>query len=65
MVEHIIAESAHIFKRTTNSHDWKFYYDALALLIAKDTTVWMKEEGHYKRWILPESELLKVQINLK
>jgi hypothetical protein len=65
MVEHIVFESARMFKGTTHEADWMFYHDALSLMTAKDTIKWMKEEGHYERWILPQCGLLEDEKDLK
>mmetsp|Transcript_15157 Transcript_15157/g.25127 ORF Transcript_15157/g.25127 Transcript_15157/m.25127 type:complete len:238 (+) Transcript_15157:240-953(+) len=65
MVEHIVRESARIFKGTTHEHDWYFYHDALSLMTAKESVAWMKYKGYYERWILPECGLLMDQKELK
>ena len=65
MVEHIVVESARMYKGTTHEADWMFYHDALSLMMAKDTIKWMKEEGHYERWILPQCGLLEDDKDLK
>jgi hypothetical protein len=59
MIEHIYKESELLFKDTIHKDDWLFWHDALSLMTAKDTVVWMKEKGYYKRWILPELDLYK------
>ncbi len=52
-VEHIVAESASMFKGTKYEDSWVFYHDALSLMTAKETVEWMKEKGYYERWLLP------------
>ena len=59
MIEHIVLESAKLFKGTTHESDWVFYHDALNLLTATSTIEWMKEtydndgKSYYDRWIHP------------
>ena len=53
MVEHIVVETAQIYKGTKNKDNWMFYHDALSLMTAKETIKWMKEKDYLKRWILP------------
>ena len=57
LVEHILIESKKVMKGTKHVEDWVFYHDALSLMTAKETVEWMKKQGHYKRWILPENDL--------
>jgi hypothetical protein len=45
MIEHIVAESALIFKGTKYEDSWVFYHDALSLMTAKETIMWMEEKG--------------------
>jgi hypothetical protein len=48
MVEHIVVESARIYKGTKHEYDWMFYHDALSLMTAKETVKWMKEKDYLK-----------------
>jgi hypothetical protein len=43
-----------MFKGTSHEHAWLFYHNTLSLLTVHKTVAWMKEQGYYKRWILPE-----------
>jgi hypothetical protein len=54
-----------MFKSTTHEHDWLFYHDALSLLTAQETVSWMKEQGYYKRWVLPKLGLHSDDPDLK
>jgi hypothetical protein len=53
MIEHIVAESASMFKGTRYKDSWVFYHDALSLTTAKETVERMKEKGFHERWLLP------------
>jgi hypothetical protein len=53
MIEHIVTESALMFKGTKYEDSWVFYHDALSLMTAKETVAWMKEKGFHERWLLP------------
>jgi hypothetical protein len=53
IVEHIVVETARVYKGTKNEDDWMFYHDALSLMTAKETIRWMQEKDYLKRWILP------------
>jgi hypothetical protein len=44
VVEHIVVETARIYKGTKKEDDWMFYHDALSLMTAKDTIKWMQEK---------------------
>jgi hypothetical protein len=57
MVKHIYDESELLFRGTPNENDWWFWHDALSLMTAKETVLWMKENGYYSRWLLPELDL--------
>jgi hypothetical protein len=59
MVEHIYQQSELLFKGTINQNSWWFWHDALSLMTAKDTVLWMKEQGYYSKWLLPELDLYK------
>jgi hypothetical protein len=65
MVEHIVEETARIYKGTEHEDDWMFYHDALSLMTAKDTVKWMKEKDYLKRWILPMEGLHQWDKDLK
>jgi hypothetical protein len=52
MIKHIVAESALIFKGTKYEDSWVFYHDALSLMTAKETIMWMKEKGFHEQWLL-------------
>jgi hypothetical protein len=39
----------------TQHMDWFFYHDALSQMTCSETGKWMKEQGYYKRWLLPQS----------
>ena len=53
LIKHIHDKSESVMKRTKYENDWFFYHDALSLMTAKTTITWMKEQGYYKRWVLP------------
>ena len=59
LIEHIVRETANMFKGTKHEDDWVFYHDALTIMTAKDTVQWMREMDHYRRWILPGNALHK------
>ena len=59
MIEHIVRESAKVFKGTAQEDDWVFYHDALSLMTAGATIAQMKEKEYYKRWVLPVNDLNK------
>jgi hypothetical protein len=59
MITHLYEESEAIFKGTIHQNDWFFWHDALSLMTAKDTINWMKENGYYDRWLLPELDLYR------
>lgn len=59
MVQHIYEESKLLFKNTPNKNNWWFWHDALSLMTAKETVLWMKENGYYSRWLLPELDLYR------
>jgi hypothetical protein len=66
MIEHIVAESASMFKGTPYEDSWVFYHDALPLMMAKETVEWTKEKGFHKRcWLLPVMGLHSDDPNLK
>jgi hypothetical protein len=48
MIKHIVAESALMFKGTKYEDSWVFYHNALSLITAKETVVWMKERGFHE-----------------
>jgi len=59
-----------MFKGTTHEDDWAFYHDALSLMTAKSSAVWMKEmqfkgKSYYDRWILPALGLYDDDSTLK
>ena len=53
LIKHIHDKSAAVMKGTEYENDWYFYHDALSLMTANRTITWMKEQGYYKRWVLP------------
>lgn len=53
MIKHIHDESEKLFKNTKYEDSWYYYHDALTLKTAKATVTWMKNNGIYKRWLLP------------
>lgn len=55
MITHIYDSIAALFKGTGYENDWYYYHDALTLKTAKSSVTWMKEQGYYKRLILPLS----------
>ena len=59
MIEHIVRESAKVFKGTAHEDDWVFYHDEISLMTAGATISWMKEKEYYKRWVLPVNDLNK------
>jgi hypothetical protein len=65
VVEHIVVETARIYKGTKKEDDWMFYHDALSLMTAKDTIKWMQEKDYLKRWILPMGGLHQWDNDLK
>ena len=54
LVQHIVDSSKEAFKGTVHESDWYFYHDALSQLTAKSTVAWMKEQGYYSRWLIPQ-----------
>jgi hypothetical protein len=65
MIEHIVAQSALMFKGTQYEESWVFYHDALSLMTAKESVEWMKEHGHFERWLLPVMGLHSDDADLK
>jgi hypothetical protein len=65
LVEHIVVETERLMKGTQHKDDWMFYHDALTLMTAKETIVWMKEKGYFERWILPANGLHTDDATLK
>jgi hypothetical protein len=65
IVEHIVVETARVYKGTKNEDDWMFYHDALSLMTAKETIRWMQEKDYLKRWILPMGGLHEWDKDLK
>ena len=53
MITHIHDSSTALFKGMDHKDDWYYYHDALTLKTSKSSVTWMKEQGYYKRWILP------------
>lgn len=53
LVEHILTDSARLFKGTEFENTWKFYHDALSLMTSKSTIQWTKNNNYLKRWVLP------------
>jgi hypothetical protein len=45
LVKHIVVETERLMKGTQHKDDWMFYHDALTLMTAKETIVWMKRRG--------------------
>ena len=58
LVTHIYESSEKMFKGTEHEDDWYFYHDALSLMTSVECIAWMKEVGYYKRWLLPQLDLL-------
>jgi hypothetical protein len=56
-VEHIVKETERMMRGMKHEEDWMFYHDALTLMTAKETIAWMKDKGHFERWILPANRL--------
>jgi hypothetical protein len=57
MIENIIEDSKRHLKESS-MRITVFYHYALALMTAKETMIWMKEQkGYYDRWILPANGL--------
>jgi len=54
LVRDIHDRTKEAFKGTTHEDDWYFYHDALSQMTAKTTVEWMKQEGYYKRWLIPQ-----------
>lgn len=53
VIKQMVSASAEVMKGTKHESDWLFYHDALLLLVARSTVNWMKQMGHYERWIKP------------
>lgn len=53
VIEHIIRESANVFKGTVHESSWYFYHDALSQMTCVKTKEWMEKTGYIARWILP------------
>jgi len=47
-------QSKKYFEGTAHEDTWYFYYDALKQLTAKSIVEWMKQEGYYERWLIPQ-----------
>ena len=54
LVQKIHDRSKEAFQGTVHESDWFFYHDALSQLTAKSTVDWMKQEGYYQRWLIPQ-----------
>ena len=54
LVKEIHDSSKAAFVNTVHADDWYFYHDALSQMTAKSTVEWMKTEGYYKRWLIPQ-----------
>ena len=54
LVSMIYQTSKRAFVGTTHEKTWFFYHDALKQMTAKSTVKWMKKEGFYKRWLIPQ-----------
>ena len=54
LVRDIYERSERAFVGTTHENDWYFYHDALSQMTAKSTREWMKEQGYYSRWLIPQ-----------
>jgi hypothetical protein len=65
LVENMISECKSMFKGRTHEHDWIFYHHVLSLLTAHETVAWIKQEGYYEQWILPELGLHSDDDDLK
>lgn len=57
MIRHMVEESEKYYEGTVYEDTWTLWHDALSLMTADATVEWMKREGYYKRWILPEHDL--------
>ena len=55
---HIMAESEKVMRGTKHKDDWCIYHDALTLIIATSTKVWMRQRGILRRWIQLLDDLL-------
>jgi hypothetical protein len=54
LIEHMWTETEKMFKGSKYEDDWYIYHDALTLMTATDTKLWMEEKGYLKRWIRPK-----------
>jgi hypothetical protein len=57
LVNHIYLHSKEAFRGTVHKDNWLFWHDAVSLITAKETILWMQEKGIYKHWLLPEGNL--------
>ena len=56
MIDHMFKETKKCFP---DSEDWWVYHDALSLMTAADSVQYMKDEGFYKHWVLPEQDYVR------
>ena len=59
MITHLYRETEEIFRGTIHQLDWFFWHEALSLMTAKETISWMKENGLYNCWLLPDLDLYR------
>jgi hypothetical protein len=59
LVMHIYTHTKACFAGTQFAENFYFYHDALSLMTATETVVWMKEQDIHKHWLLPELDLNK------
>jgi hypothetical protein len=65
LIEHMWKETEKMFKGSKHEDNWYIYHDALTLMTATDTKLWMEEKGYLKRWIRPKLGLFDKDPDLK
>jgi hypothetical protein len=57
LVEYMVTSCKEHFAGTIYEDDWYFYHDALSLMTADETKDWVKCQGYYDHWIMPQHDL--------
>ena len=55
LIKKMYDNSKKVFEGTTHQEDWYFYHDALSQMTANSTVEWMKAEGYYEKWLVPQN----------
>ena len=55
LIKKMYDNSKKIFEGTTHQEDWYFYHDAFSQMTANSTVEWMKAEGYYEKWLVPQN----------